>query len=159
MKKLLILMLILGMASAANAAIELDGPAIMNVGDTVSIGIYNTDGVDYLAYMSVFYISEGGFAMSNPQLTALAGDLSSFSAPYEYSDIKEIEVTLKGTSIPGIQFTWDLQYLDGCVTVWVELWDNSDLSAPVDSLEINTPEPMTLALLGLGGLFVLRRRK
>ena len=163
MKKLLVYMLVLGIASSANAAIELDGPTVMPLGDTVSIGINNTDGGDYLAYMNVSRLSEGGFSMSNPQLTALAGDISKIGAPYEYADGKEIEVTLaqsEGASTPGVQFTWDLTCLSVTADVWVELWDAADLSAPVDTLTIyQIPEPMTLALLSLGGLLALRRRK
>ena len=67
MKKLLILILVLGMASAANAAITLVGPTTIYEGDTVSIGIYNDDGYDYLAYLDFGYVSEGGFALSNPR--------------------------------------------------------------------------------------------
>jgi hypothetical protein len=166
MKKLLILLLVLGISSAANAAIVIsaDGDTsrdefFLSEGETVVIGIYNTDGEDYVCYPDIGYISEGGFQMSNPQLTALAGDLSQITGPYEYTDMWEVEVTLKGTSTPGIQFTWDLTLLRIDIIVIVELWDGSDLSAPVDVLTVQEPEPMTLALFGLGGLFLLRRRK
>ena len=164
MKKLLVLMLVLGMSSLASSAIVLDGPAAPIVeGDTVSIGINNTDGGDYLAYLNVSLVSAVGHVMSNPQLTALAGDISKVGAPYVYADGDEIEVTLaqsEGTSTPGVQFTWDLKCMKRFVFVTVQLWDAADFSAPVDVLQIEQiPEPMTVALLGLGGLFLLRRRK
>jgi hypothetical protein len=163
MKKLLVLMLVLGMTSLASAAISLDGPTSITVGDTVKIGIDNLDGGDYLAYVNVSLISEAGFSMSAPALTSLAGNQSSVGAPYVYGDGSEIEITLAdtvGVTTPGVQFTWDLTCLAQDVTVTVLLWDAADLSAPVDVLTIaQVPEPMTIALLGFGGLFLLRHRK
>jgi hypothetical protein len=163
MKKLLILALVFGMTSLASAAISLDGPTSINEGDTVSIGINNLDGGDYLAYMNISLISQGGFSLGTPALTGLAGDISGVGVPYEYAGGHEIEVTLAqstGTSAPGVQFTWDLTCLKAGVAVTIELWDAADFSAPVDVLTIaQVPEPMTIALLGLGGLFMLRRRK
>lgn len=168
MKKLLTLMLVLGMGSAANAALFLsvDGDTSQDEidlfeYDTAVIGIYNTDGGIYPAYMEISRISEGGFAMSNPQLTALAGDISEFTGPFDVDDCKWIEVLLcqrTGMSTPGIQFTWDLTCLKANVDVFVELYDST--YSLFDSLTIHqVPEPMTLAFLALGGLLALRRRR
>ena len=164
MKKLLVLMLVLGMTSLAGAAITLVGPTTLAEGDTVSIGIHNGDGLDYLSYMTISLRSAGGFSMSMPQLTSLAGDASGVGAPYDLGDTREIEVTLaqyEGSSDIGVQFTWDLTCLLDGVTVTVDLWDdNIGYVTPADTLTITQiPEPMTIALLGLGGLFMLRRRK
>ena len=163
MKKLLVLMLVLGLASVANAAISLVGPTTINEGDTVSIGIDNSDGLDYGMYLSVSNISEGGFSMGTLALTSLAGDTASIGASYTYDDTWEVEMFLAnsvGNTTPGIQITADLTCLLEGIFVTVDLWDGADLSAPVDTLVIEqVPEPMTVALLGLGGLFLLRRRK
>ena len=164
MKKLLIIMLVLGITSAVNAAILLDGPTTINKGDTVAIGINNTDGGDYLAYLSFGYVSEGGFVLSNPRY--LYPDPPIIIPPFPpepIGDYYEFEVTLaqpQGPSTPGIQFQVDLTCLKAGVDVFVDMWDAADLSAPADSMIIHqVPEPITLALLGLGGLFLLRRRK
>ena len=163
MKKLLVLMLVLGMTSLASAAISLDGPTTLNEGDTVTIGLDNLDGKDYVAYINVSPLADASFAMSNPQLTLLAGNQSGFLVPYEWAGGTETEITLAdtvGDTTPGIQFTWDLTCLLQNFDVRIELWDAADFSSPADVLTITqVPEPMTIALLGLGGLFMLRRRK
>ena len=165
MKKLLVLMLVLGMTSLAGAGITIVGPATINETETGVIGIDNSDGLDYVSYMSVSLVTAVGFSMSNPQLTANAGDGSSVGAPYFYDDVIEVEVILaqyEGSSTPGTQFTWDLECLKEGVFVTVDLWDYTTPGGEflADTLVIEQiPEPMTIALLGLGGLFLLRRRK
>lgn len=165
MKKLLVLMLVLGMSSLASAGISLSGipAAPIAEGDVVSIGIVNDDAAGYVAYLSVYYISEGGFSMSNLRLGPDAGDFTSW-IDYTYSDIWEAEVTLASTPgsnpVAGTWFLADFTCTLKGVNVMVELWDAADLSAPIETAMIEQiPEPMTLALLGLGGLFMLRRRK
>ena len=63
--------------------------------------------------------------------------------------------------VGGKQFDF-IYHCCGPDTEWVtiELWDASDMSGPQDSILIHQiPEPATIALLGLGGLALLRRRK
>lgn len=169
MKKLLILMLVFGMVSAANAAIMLsvDGDTSQDeidlpVSETVTIGVFVTDTADYLAYLSFGYVSEGGFELSNPRYPWPG--VPPIIIPYPINDVIEFELSLTPPPDwilePGIWFEVDFTCLAANVDVFVELWDAADLSAPADSLTIHQiPEPMTLALLGLGGLFLLRRRK
>jgi hypothetical protein len=161
MKKLLVLMLVLGMTSMASAAISLVAPTEINEGETGVIGILNDDGLDYGMYLDIGYISEGGFSMVSVDLTSLAGDMSSIGAPYVYADMWEYEIFLAqsvGTTTPGIQVEATVECLALDVTLVVELYDA--MGTLVDSAQIaQVPEPMTVALLGLGGLFLLRRRK
>jgi len=168
MKKLLVLMLVLGMVSAANATLSIAGPPEINEGDTVSIGINNTSIVYYdLVYLSFGYVSEGGFELSNPRLIYWPPPPGGLPSPSDPID----DVIWYGLSLhppaptpgvqPGIWFTMDLTCMSAGVDVFVELWDDAlGYETPVDTLVIHqVPEPMTLALLGLSGLFVLRRRK
>ena len=166
MKKLLILMLVLGLASTANAAVVLslngntDIDSIeINISDTVVVDIYNTDGGDYDTYLDIYYTSEGAYSLSGATLTANAGDMSVIKG-LEYlagDDCEEYWVVLaqsEGSSTPGSQFEVDI-HCEKALTVYLELW------APtlVDTATIyQVPEPMTIALLGLGGLFLRRRR-
>ena len=170
MRKLVILTLVLGLASVANAALVLsiDGDTdtkeiTLDPSDSVVIDIYNTDGEIYLSYLDIGWMTEGLYSLSNPHLTALAGDLAKVVGPYEVPayDIHEVEVTLaqgEGLSTPGSQFEITL-HCEGEGDVYVCLFVDPDYVNPADALVIHqTPEPMTIALLGLGGLF-LRRRK
>lgn len=127
-------------ASLASGAISLEGPTTVNAGQTMYIGINNMDGGDYLVYIKVSKLSEGGFSMIDPQLTSLAGDLSEAGAAYDDTDGREIEVTLaqsSGSSTPGVQFIWNLTCLNNNVPIIVQLWDAANLNSPVDELIIN----------------------
>lgn len=64
------------------------------------------------------------------------------------------------TSVPGgLQFEL-LYHCCGPETEWVTINLLDEMGGIKDSILIHqTPEPMTIALLGLGGLFLLRRRK
>jgi hypothetical protein len=167
MKKLLLLILVLGMASAANAAIILsfdDNTTLtetdLSVGDTAVIGIYATDIYDYGAYLSFGLVSEGGFFVSNPRYLYPGPPIIIPPFPPEPIDDHYVfEVFLAFTQAPGIQVEVDLTCLKAGVDVFVELYDAGTF-ALVDSLIIHqVPEPVTLALLGLGGLFLTRRRR
>jgi hypothetical protein len=166
MKKLFIVTLVLGMASAANAALSIVGPTEINEGDTVSIGINSTDAGPYIAYLAFGYVSEGGFELSNPRyLWPPVGIPPLPPDPIVVDDVIYYEVDFGMPSDPfpefppGIWFTIDLTCMSAGVDVFVELLD-SDWATTLDRLIIHqVPEPMTIALLGLGGLLALRRRK
>ena len=174
MKKFLMVMLVLCMASAVNAAIviSVDGQLDLDEitiapSDTVTIDVYNTGGstpIDFLAYLDFYTKSEGTYSLSNDHLGLGAGDLPASYIMYDGGyDNDEIEITQAwavGTpETTGAIFLIDL-HCEGEGDVFVELWDGRvGYTAPVDTLTIHqVPEPMTIALLGLGGLF-LRRRK
>jgi hypothetical protein len=184
MKKLLVLMMVLGIAGAANAAllisvdgvvdppdseielvksdwvtidiwgdgqtapgdffmglsIESDGPASMDVSNAVILYTGNQTGIveGYDAYAP--YIGPG---VQLPFYQITMYDLVTPGDP---------QAPLEGTLIDGIRL-----HCDGPGEVTIVLTD-------IDGVVLDTqvihqiPEPMTLGLLGLGGLF-LRRRK
>jgi len=167
MKKLLVLLLIIGMASAANAAIMLsvDGdPTQQEIDllkdDTAVIGVYVTDAVYYEAFLGFGYVSEGGFELSNETyLWDWEPPIVIPPMPPDDFELYYIAPPPDWTPVPGLWFTVDLTCMSAGVDVFV-LLIHSDSLTVLDTLTIHQiPEPMTLALLGLGGLFVLRRRK
>jgi len=128
MKKLLALMLVLGMASFANAAITISvngsttGPDVITIGvsDTVTIDIWNQGGSqtgnrNYIAYLDFFFVSDASFTLSSPRLGAAAGDFpASFIMTDQYIvDGMEYEFPRPGTQArpplpvaPLAQYSW-----------------------------------------------------
>ena len=173
MKKLLILVLVLGLCSTANALltdIEIDvggshAGATYDVvtGTTVSTEIYsgNTDsGYAYLTFQD-----NSLYSLANGAVTSNAGDQGSITGPMTYPTyfpgvqfvMLGVSATASGTITPGTMLTLDFTAGSSTGTVAVILLDESMVT--YDTMTINiVPEPMTIALLGLGGLFLRRRR-
>ena len=175
MKKLLILMLVLGMASLANAITVAtytnqtqagaDATAIVNnIGDVIEVMI-STNAAD-MGGVTNFSIdvdhSTGGVAWTNPvgwllpplgSVAALGLDGEKFSwtngtfaFPPAAQDYVSATFTITSGAMPG-----------GFVNVSYN--GTIGLGNPAPQALTVIPEPMTIALLGLGGLFLLRRRK
>jgi hypothetical protein len=175
MKKLLVLLMVLGITSIASAAIELSingatdvEEITIHMSDTVTIDVHNLGGdlpIDFSAYLDFFYKSEGLYSLSNPQLGPQAGNFpASFSLYTGYYDNDEVWITQAwavGTDeTPGDIFYIDM-HCEGVGDVLVELYDSrvDGGYTAVDSILIHQiPEPMTIGLLGLGALFLKRRK-
>jgi hypothetical protein len=181
MKKLLILLLVLGMTSAANALVvnlSTDGstaaPAAITVGpgDVLNMSVISdTAGIGgiYWTYLEMGLPSAG--AVSVVAFTANAGNAASVT-DYSSGALTDWELSAADTTpgaagiVAGQQFTFTLTIDAAAATDGsddFDIWTTVPLdnSFPVDDLlTVNiVPEPMTIALLGLGGLFLLRRRK
>jgi hypothetical protein len=183
MKKLLILLLVLGLGTAANAQIEpqlsiyVDGadPGAeydMLVGSIVEIGIYS-DGVGGVngKYSGALVINAGGtdtgtaaFVCDPPTVYDGVGEpLENLGGAFAVNDggvvlaFVATNAVLADSAGEGIGFGCDLE-CTGLGDVTLTIFD--DVFGPVDTLTIHqvVPEPITFGLLGLGGLF-LRRRK
>jgi hypothetical protein len=165
MKKLLVLMLVLGMASIANATTvtwSVDSVTINSVG---GIAVVQLEADDTAAYPTKWVGASGASTIAtissivaraaagpdhvikNPTQTTYPGWWTVEAADmdpdtWDIATGAQYDVTITGLAIGTHQVV-----ADGYATVQ-------------DWLEITVlPEPTTVALLGLGGLFLLRRRK
>ena len=189
MRKLLILTLVLGMASLANATLTLvwstDGGAnYSDVGAAVDLGYGNTAWIgihsdvqgttgapgQWVAFIDTVGVAgaadlDGGWTGSSAVYTP-PGITAAVTIPYGYTAGGDFWGATNADGVPtnfaGIGTTFGYEFLcngniaDGIVTI--DLHD-TNFGNVVDTLTINQiPEPITMALLGLGGLF-LRRRK
>ena len=177
MRKLLILTLVLGMASLANAGLSLVvggvevGDAItINTTDSIWIGI---DAVaipnpgQWMAYLAIAPDAEsqaggswtGGNNTYSPPEIALAYN-TYFAYNPTYGDMwyaNNSDGSPSSIGADGLQADFEF-HCDALGTVVINLIDAGS-GLTVDTLTITQiPEPITIALLGLGGLF-LRRRK
>jgi len=204
MKKLLIFMLVLGMASTASAVLvpstqtfyfqmEISAPGTdFEIGDTVTIDIYAGDTAAVTDML--------GTVLNISEATSAAVATISSSAHWNIEPVVPPDGTLTTTAdggggwnvnvsglvatvgIPTNDLIYTVTFVaNGAGVVIIDAasgtWSGYEaVVGPVDGLydgetpayeayglpyaEITViPEPMTIALLGLGGLFLLRRRK
>ena len=171
MKKLLVLMLVLGITSMATAGLTLtvnglpaeDSTIVLNPSDVIMIGLYNDGSVDKtIGYLTI----DGGpgswtgaYVINNPPAS---GNASTYAYLYPYPSALNGFVFLNADADPGhingIGILGEFEFhCDDIGDVLISY--NDSATGLMDTLIIHQiPEPMTIGLLGLGGLF-LRRRK
>jgi hypothetical protein len=165
MRKLFLLFLVLGLASAANATIiKVDGleGESFEVDVQATITVVSEDTSSWLGYL---IIEEGGAgSLENVAVLDAAGDLGA-AAPYTeagWGTGFELSASMGPAGDPpiaaGTQFS--LNYVGEVGdTATISLFVDPEFTTPVASVNITVvPEPMTIILLGLGGLFLRRRR-
>ena len=170
MKKFLVLMLVLGLTSAASAVMDdvdlsLNGGAAaditIDVGDTVLIDVKNNNTNSGIVYLYIGPLSLE--TLSDPDIKDAAGNIGWYTQDtWETYDLFEVGVADNNPGTPpdkeiGIVFDVVLT-CDGTGDVDVYLYDVTEETLFGSMTITQVPEPMTIALLGLGGLF-LRRRK
>jgi hypothetical protein len=198
MRKLLIFMLVLGMASAANAVLKIsvdgvvdpcDTTIILDKSDTVIIDIWG-DGTDspqttapWLLVLDIegsgsiagHNMLYGGSLTSYSELEDIASDIgmtvpdtiAAFEGITGYSPISDMSgmELMDGTENPpaldGKLVDEIIFHCEGYGDVLLVLLgeDLSDIFVHDTQLIHQIPEPATMALLGLGGLLLVRRRK
>jgi len=174
MKKLLILCLVMAMASAAWAG-------------TVTMRVESGDQkTSYKESDTITIEVVADFDVANFSITKVWGDPTASSPALHTSFTMTplnpgVVVNSGGVLIQSVagsaasnisagQVLWQFEYhvpdvphstwlTISSTDVWIDEYYGSDYADSINDLEIHvTPEPMTIALLGLGGLF-LRRRK
>lgn len=181
MKKFLVLLMVLGIATTASAALQLsingdmdprDSKYTIEPGDHLVLGIWTDSKFET--------VEEAYFALLAP--TALA--TISGGVPAEWTILIYDDAAGNGINVPpgdngvfgyiatppGAVFSANMLLIDlidfrcedvgdAKITLYSLDGETGDLLGELDSVIIHQiPEPMTMALLGLGGLF-LRRRK
>ena len=174
MKKLLAVLLVLGIANAVSAAVVLD-PAmdgiVLDPSDTILIPIITDDSL-YGLNAAVVVVSGPG-SIVGASGTAAAGELGwdptlSFDPAV---DGQRAEIGFGTFGAPGTGQVGFIEFhCDGEGPVVLEIQPAYGFggSAKTDFTEpqiggtitiVQTPEPMTMSLLGLGGLALIRRRR
>jgi hypothetical protein len=183
MRKLLILMLVVGMASVANGALRLsvnddkhpaDSMYYLDASDTLKLDVWNDAPIGLGVYWAIVTspkaeVTGGAVKVPDPDVGIL------YTTPASGSGIPGIPAGTDGIwgslavfspdpGIPGDTTLFDdimLHCNGGPNEQLVYLVETANF---VDYLRTQLivhqiPEPMTVALLGFGGLFLLRRRK
>ena len=164
MRKLLILFLVLGLASTANALLikvdDLEGESF-EVDTQATITVVSEDTSSWLGYI---IIEEGGAgSLENVVILDAAGDNAS-SGPYTeagWGTVFELTTAATNNNPPiGVGSQFSLDYVGEVGdTATISLFVDPEYTTPVASVNVTVvPEPMTIILLGLGGLFLRRRR-
>ena len=164
MKKVLILMLVLGMTSLAGASYDMlaTDQGGGNYGITVT-----SDGLDADAYWglgidSLGTLSDVAVGPGAPSLSGIWGDLGDGYVPLSYfPGVASGKWGYFGTGAgttrdPGVYLT-ALGHVSSAPVVYLYSFNEPLTVITLEDTAV-LPEPMTIALLGLGGLF-LRRRK
>jgi hypothetical protein len=185
MKKLLVVVSILGMASVASADLifTVDGePQPDEIGvlpsDEITLDLHLADGEDILQYQLMYQLSneQAEFLIDGvvfPWASLAEGKINAWDQDGHIISWVEIAASNLFSAVDGPLDLMDglvihcLSTADVVLTVLVS--ENTQINGqtiPIDTVmhtltihQSAIPEPTTLALLGLGGLSLLRRRR
>ena len=159
MKKLLVLSLVLSVASLATAGMSLSGDVSGLVGEDLTIQVLVTDEIPGGGVASTiwFGLNDAALDIVSAQVEPLAGSsavMVDYSADWQY--LNWPTSPLLGSYGDGVWATFVVEGLaEGTYSVQVQ--DNNYDTQDTATVTI-VPEPMTMALLGLGGLLIRRKK-
>lgn len=181
MKKLLVLTLVLGMASLATAGLSLIGPdeITLNAGETTVIGI-DAGGESLPIGTWILIQGAGSFDVSSVVLWAdsttslysvddpdtLAGYIALLESDFGYPGVVDILETTFQDNNPDVTPNFPIPTGEGLQGLVFTCQGLGDVTLTLMSLELEPfdtmvihqiPEPASLLLLGLGGLFLRRK--
>jgi len=189
MKKLLVLLLVFGMTSAAGATLQISvngnlEPALSEYtllpSETLSLDIWTDADIGAFELITFMIVVDTTVGTITPGVAV--HPMASFGAPapgYTYLNENVIpppgmeglwgNVANVGYPVPPaipagtvlfdeIVFHADY-YMGDTIVYLMDAPDSQQASIIYDYVVIHIPEPMTVALLGLGGLFLFRSRK
>jgi hypothetical protein len=156
MKKLLVLALVLSVVGLANASLSLSADLVSK---TISVeGLFDQD-----AYLLL--TSDGGVTEAMMGIAAGAASADTGMSATDFAGA--VGLNIEGTGVAFVFATFpgeaykDGQYLKGTYgqgATFANLYFFSEVTGESGLLEsIAIPEPMTMVLLGLGGLFLRRK--
>ncbi|HLB74228.1 MAG TPA: PEP-CTERM sorting domain-containing protein [Sedimentisphaerales bacterium] len=174
MNKSIGLLSILMMTSVANGTLfisvngTLDSHIYMNPGEYAAIGVFGDGGTPSNTRLFLFTVGPCSLDAAQAQIF-YPGDLSRVEAgliPDDYERIADagysypgsvVFIELADSSVPppplyGVLVDWIDFYACRVANVTIYLTDYQDPTIGYDTLLINIPEPMSIALLALGGL-------
>ncbi len=163
MKKLLVLLMVLGMASMANAALvtsnvtwDVVGTQLIGTGTAmgdVDIALALGAGA-YADPTGVIALDATTNGANTRGVMAIAGNNAKINP---YSGMLRVLGGDVGEPEDAIQVIGEWYRLDIIGEGTIQLYDVGNNWASLGTIEV--PEPMTMSLLGLGGLSLLRRRR